>query len=115
MIVGYMGFKLSFLSVLLSICICVSSILCCLESPGPRYAHKAVESSVFNIEKPGLAVFGVSGQSFSPVVFFPELVAHTAPFFKFWLFKKLGAIKNVRLQSFPAKKILFVVLSINAP
>ncbi len=115
MIVRYMGLKLSFLATLLSVCICVSSILCCLESRTPIYVQKSTESSVFNIESPALIFAGFSANSFSPAIFFPDFLAQAQSFVKFWLFKKLVSDANFCLQFFVVKKINFVVVSIHAP
>ncbi len=115
MIVGYMGFRISFLSIFLSICIGISSIVCCLQSRTPIYAHNTVESSVFNIEKPGLVFSGFSGQSFSPLVFFPEFISLHKLIYQFWLFKKIDVAADGACKFLPVKKIIFVVVSIHAP
>ena len=115
MIVRYMGLKFSFLSIFLSLCISVSSIICCLESRTPIYVHNSTESSVFNIESPALIFAGFSANSFSPVVYFPDFLAQTQAFFKFWLFKKLVSETSCSLRFFAVKKINFVVVSIHAP
>lgn len=115
MIASYMGPKFSFLSIFLSICISVSSIMCCLDSRTPIYAHSTGESSVFNIEKPGLAFSGFTGQSFSIPTFIPEFATINKLFYQFCLFKKQKVAGQGTPHFFPVSKIIFVVVSIHAP
>ena len=115
MIVFNMALKLSFLSILLSICISVSSIMCAWHVDKPYSHANSGESNIFNIEKPGLAIVEFSSKSISSFAYSPDSTLSNKLSFKFWLLKKLKKVKNTELYHLLVLKIIYVYISINAP
>lgn len=115
MIAINMALKLPFLSILLSICISVSSIMCAFHVDKPYSLNDSGESNIFNIEKPGLALVEFAGKSIPSFVYFPDSTLSNRLSFKFWLFKKLENEKNTHLCHLLVLNIIYVYVSINAP
>lgn len=116
MIAFDMAHRLSFLSIVLSICISISSVMCALHIDKPySLRNNSGESNVFNIEKPGLAIVGFSGQAMSPFIPFPDSNTANKLSFKFWLFKKYKTEKNTQYFELLVLNIIYVFVSINAP
>lgn len=110
-----MAARLSFFSLVLSVCISMSSIMCAMHTKKPFTLNDSSKSSAFNIEKPGLAVVVFAGQSISPVQYFPVSIPHIKLKFKSWLFEKVSKTSAFQLITLSVKNVIYVFVSIHAP
>lgn len=102
------------LSVILSVCITVSSILCGFQEKPAVHAAASGHSKVFKFEGPGLAILNFTGKSLSQSIFFPDDL-YDRDIYKFGLYKKIQLLREYFLINPFLRNVFYVFVSINAP